>query len=1777
MTLRKIISLLLILVISVWLLPIDTFALSTGVVGTENYPGKMDTRNVNWLWKNISNDFFGWAMTFRYPFVFPAGSRGLTPSLELSYSSNNTDAFSPYGYGFSLSLPRIQRSAKKWVSELYIGDEFVSGGQDLIREVWSMSQYRSKDATDMSLYTRTASGGWIQYLSDGKMRILGNTPSSRIADPADPTHIYAWLIDEERDQFWHAIRYRYTIDGGQPYLAVIEYGFHTSWSDPLYTIGFDYIAKTASLTSYRTQFEVSTRKLLSKVVLSVAGTPTRWYDLTYDTVDAPISHLISLTESAPGGLSLPSTTFSYGQAQYQHMITGIDNHRGGKAIFEYAPSTGYRNGSGTLQNNTLPFVVQTLSKQVLIDQVTGITATESYSYGSGNYYYDTTDIWGREYVGFARVGIRDNTTDKTLYFHQSQTADPDPLKYQDHIAKKWRLYRSDIRDIVSGKILSRELTRYDMKTLGARWLVYPLYQISSRFDTDGSHSDTAVSSVVDDMGNILRQTQYGWVNANLDDATFVDIPGDTVTIDRTYLSNTSKNLYGFLSTEQITWFSWSLMSMSQIEYDGTSSGIILGLPTAKIQIDTVTGDVVRDMIQYSSRGLPIEKTDPLGNKTTLVYDDRDIALQTETNPLWWSIAYTYDYAAGKPTTIKNQNDIISKSTFDTWWREASRSRIVDGAETLLMTRSYDDTTIPNNSLETSYFTAWWDSKTNRGYMDGWGRTIMTATSTEKPGQYSISQVRYDENGNPIYAGYPVFASTETWDVGLVLSGVTDGERYRMISPGVSYRYDALGRIVSQRDARGTTTKSYIPRSETITDALGIATRNTRDAYDNIITVEEDATNTDITTRYSYDALKRPIWLQDALANIRNWTYDGLGRLHTATDTHSTWDSTYGVRWYQYDPLGRLVEYTTAKWVKVNYSYDPLSRLIRETYPTTGSGVWSRDYTYDQGSRSLGTLSRVQDTDSTVSYTYDPLGRKTREIRTIGDHNYTIGYGYNTASLLTRITYPDGWQTDYLYAHGYIEWVDYTDPTGVLSHLVTDISYAPNSTMQSLRYGNGVVKNTTRDPDHNYRLTRSTSTLSGSTLLDTEYRYDAVSGIDQIRENGIEPLRKSVDYTYDPLSRLTRADYSYMVQGYNRTNNTYSYIYDDIGNIMSASAIGSYGYSGIGYASPHAVTTAGDTSYAYDEAGQTISRTSPGMILSFAYSPYGEMTTSVKNGDPTTYTYDHTRRRITKSTLGLIEHHIIDGYEVEYESGALVVYNSTNNTSVTNTGDNSQWATGSTTNTGTTNTGTTSTGTENPLDQGGSWSIAEVGGLGSWQTSSGSSSTDSGIIQSGSLDLQSAPPDPSLSTTGSTSQDGATGSGETMAVTGSSDTSESTHTGTTESTVTSTGSSIHTGSVTNTGSDYTIVTGEVAASLPPSPTTTLITLRTTLTHIMLGDERIATFQTQTDDTPKTPDDDTLVYHLSDHLNSSSLDLSSTWLLLQAVDYQPFGKSITYEVSNKRIKWKKWGYVNKYKFANKQEDQESDLQYFEKRYYDNRIWRFTTEDPVYWEVGLTKRPNTYFTDPQQWNSYSYVRNNPINLVDPTGESSNPWQQFMDTLWQLYDAGATNIGNDVKSEAKAYQQVATTIAQNAPWTWDVWDAYALATGKDLYSGEDVSGWNRALTAAAIFIPWVSGGEMRAGKSVFAWIASKIANWHAFEKHIWEFKDLWIKTKDQLSKFAEWIMKNANNTNNMRNLENGRKAYFDNKTNTIVITNPNAKDAWTIFRPSTWKDYFLNTKNLK
>jgi hypothetical protein len=47
----------------------------------------------------------------------------------------------------------------------------------------------------------------------------------------------------------------------------------------------------------------------------------------------------------------------------------------------------------------------------------------------------------------------------------------------------------------------------------------------------------------------------------------------------------------------------------------------------------------------------------------------------------------------------------------------------------------------------------------------------------------------------------------------------------------------------------------------------------------------------------------------------------------------------------------------------------------------------------------------------------------------------------------------------------------------------------------------------------------------------------------------------------------------------------------------------------------------------------------------------------------------------------------------------------------------------------------------------------------------------------------------------------------------------------------------------------------------------------------------------------------------------------------------------------------------------------------RYYSSSLGRFMAVDPVL---------NTDSNDPQSWNKYSYVRNNPIRLVDPDGQT-------------------------------------------------------------------------------------------------------------------------------------------------------------------------------------------------
>jgi RHS repeat-associated protein len=78
----------------------------------------------------------------------------------------------------------------------------------------------------------------------------------------------------------------------------------------------------------------------------------------------------------------------------------------------------------------------------------------------------------------------------------------------------------------------------------------------------------------------------------------------------------------------------------------------------------------------------------------------------------------------------------------------------------------------------------------------------------------------------------------------------------------------------------------------------------------------------------------------------------------------------------------------------------------------------------------------------------------------------------------------------------------------------------------------------------------------------------------------------------------------------------------------------------------------------------------------------------------------------------------------------------------------------------------------------------------------------------------------------------------------------------------------------------------------------------------------------------------------------------------------------------------------RFTGKERDTESGLDYFGARYLSSGLGRFMSPDPLpwpHWQNGSKEdqeRFAGFIANPQNFNEYMYVRNNPLNSVDPDG---------------------------------------------------------------------------------------------------------------------------------------------------------------------------------------------------
>ena len=105
---------------------------------------------------------------------------------------------------------------------------------------------------------------------------------------------------------------------------------------------------------------------------------------------------------------------------------------------------------------------------------------------------------------------------------------------------------------------------------------------------------------------------------------------------------------------------------------------------------------------------------------------------------------------------------------------------------------------------------------------------------------------------------------------------------------------------------------------------------------------------------------------------------------------------------------------------------------------------------------------------------------------------------------------------------------------------------------------------------------------------------------------------------------------------------------------------------------------------------------------------------------------------------------------------------------------------------------------------------------------------------------------------------------------------------------------------------------------------------------------------------------IVYHLADHLRSSTVVLDTSGAALNREEYTPYGETTFGSYARKR-----------YRYTGKERDEESSLYYHGARYYTPWLARWISADPM----------------PQPTHSlYRYGADNPLRVFDPSGAEDN-----------------------------------------------------------------------------------------------------------------------------------------------------------------------------------------------
>ncbi|MCB9283907.1 MAG: insecticidal toxin complex protein [Lewinellaceae bacterium] len=258
---------------------------------------------------------------FNIPLPVTSGRNGFSPSLSLSYNSGGGN--SPFGLGWSVALPSIQRKTEKRLPRYKDGQKgkedifMFTGVEDLVPYLkenspgnweplegtfgggqYTVKRYRPRIEDGFAKIERishpTKRTYWKVTTRDNVATIFGRNANSRIADPDNPSKIFQWLPEFSYDDKGNWIQYEYKAEDlanvpetlyeknrlsglamfSNQYLKRIRYGNHKPYYvDP--SIWYDPQPPTDSTHFFEVVFDYGEHDLDGPVP-QVSSTDPKW-------------------------------------------------------------------------------------------------------------------------------------------------------------------------------------------------------------------------------------------------------------------------------------------------------------------------------------------------------------------------------------------------------------------------------------------------------------------------------------------------------------------------------------------------------------------------------------------------------------------------------------------------------------------------------------------------------------------------------------------------------------------------------------------------------------------------------------------------------------------------------------------------------------------------------------------------------------------------------------------------------------------------------------------------------------------------------------------------------------------------------------------------------------------------------------------------------------------------------------------------------------------------------------------------------------------------------------------------------------------------------------------------------------------------------------------------------------------------------------------------------------------------------------------------------------